>query len=271
VQSDSATALSHGLPESLALSESAVIASQAYVGRWNRLISTTNWEKGRIIAQWRDSLIDEKLPAEQYSDEAWSRLVGGVSGQHVGRLRRTFQRFGHVQDQYDGLYWSHFQAALDWEDAEMWLEGARANGWSIANMRAMRSEALGKLNADPPPTEEIVSSELDEDFEPVGDSVAAADAITGRYEEVAGDWDESDNLAERSISREDDLADDVMESASAVRPFENLPALPDDLSEAFESLKLAILRHKADEWREISADDVLRTLDSLKALVTSSQ
>ena len=28
----------------------------AFVGQWNRLVSTTNWEKGRIICQWRDAL-----------------------------------------------------------------------------------------------------------------------------------------------------------------------------------------------------------------------
>ena len=29
-------------------------ASGPYLGRWNRLVSTTNWEKGRIICQWRE-------------------------------------------------------------------------------------------------------------------------------------------------------------------------------------------------------------------------
>ena len=34
-------------------------------------------------------------------------------------------------------------------------------------------------------------------------------------------------------------------------------------------MKLAILRHKRDDWQEITAADVLRTLDALKALVTA--
>ena len=25
----------------------------AFVGQWQRLVSTTNWDKGRIICQWR--------------------------------------------------------------------------------------------------------------------------------------------------------------------------------------------------------------------------
>ena len=71
------------------LSESLVEASQPFVGRWSRLVSTTNWEKGRIIVEWRAALVSQGLPVAEYSDEAWGRLVGGVSGQHVGRLRRS--------------------------------------------------------------------------------------------------------------------------------------------------------------------------------------
>src|SRR5262245_43352611 len=98
--------------------------SLPFVGRWNHLVSDTNWEKGRIICQWREALQVTKVSPVEYSDEAWSRRVGGVTGQHVGRLRRVFQRFGDSYSRYHGLYWSHFYAALDWDDAEMWLEGA---------------------------------------------------------------------------------------------------------------------------------------------------
>ena len=51
-----------------------------------------------------------------------------------------------------------------------------------------------------------------------------------------------------------------------VRPFENLPELPEDVAEAFEALKLAILRHKTEEWQEISREDMLGTLEALKEL-----
>ncbi len=118
-------------------------ASTEYVGRWNRLISTTNWEKGRIICQWRETLQQAGAPAESFTDDAWSRQVGGVTPQHVGRLRRVCKRFGDVFEQYAGLYWSHFQAACDWPDAEMYLEGAMQSGWSVSQMREQRWEATG--------------------------------------------------------------------------------------------------------------------------------
>ena len=109
--------------------------SLPFVGRWNQLVSNTNWEKGRIIHQWREALRESGAPATEYSDDAWSRRVGGVTGQHVGRLRRVYQRFGLSYPDYAGLFWSHFQAAIEWDDAEMWLEGAVQNGWSVSQMR----------------------------------------------------------------------------------------------------------------------------------------
>ena len=38
------------------------------------------------------------------------------------------------------------------------------------------------------------------------------------------------------------------------------------VADAFEQMKLAILRHKADDWQEIASDEMLAVLDSLKEL-----
>jgi len=270
---DSAVDL-EGTPSSalVPLSESLVEASQPYVGRWSRLVSTTNWEKGRIIVEWREALVSQGLAVSEYSDEAWGRLVGGVTGQHVGRLRRAYQRFGASQNKYPGLYWSHFQAALDWDDAEMWLEGARQSGWSVAQMRTSRWETLGKVESDRPRADDVAASEIDEDFEP---SRTQTPPITGEYSEVTGprydgpDFGDEPHVGQASRLPDVGDGDDTSATVELVRPFEDLPDLPDDLAEAFDAMKLAILRHKRDGWRDISAGDVLRTLDALKALVTA--
>ena len=89
-----------------------------YIGQWNRLTSNTNWEKGEIICSWRAELESAGAASAEFSDEAWSRRVGNVSPQHVGRLRRVAVRFGAVWQDYEGVYWSHFQSALEWDDAE---------------------------------------------------------------------------------------------------------------------------------------------------------
>ena len=267
-------------------------ASQTYIGRWNHLVSTTNWEKGRIIFQWREALAATKVPPAEYSDETWSQLVGGVTGQHVGRLRRVYDRFGENNDQFEGLYWSHFQAALDWEDAEMWLEGALQNDWSVSKMRRHRWETLGSLSSEKPSDSEIVVSELDEDFEPAlsqspdtASQPNSEELLTQELGTVQGSpVTKSQSPGQTTPSQKQELgnknsktnpsdepgasvyAEQSDQGISFVRPFENLAELPDDLAEAFESFKLAILHHKAEDWTDISCDEVLASLDSLKNL-----
>ena len=254
--------------------------SEPFVGQWQGLVSTTNWEKGMIICEWRQALIDGKAPVSEYSDDTWSRLVGGVTAQHVGRLRRVHERFGATRAEYHGLYWSHFHAAIDWDDAEMWLEGALQNGWSVSQMRRQRWETLGSLPADEPHDAEIVATELDEDYSA---DTPADNIVVGTVAEVV-DTDASDtSTAKSKESRERKSKDSVTEGQDAdgaaifsddpeqetvdfVRPFEKLAELPDDVTAAFESFKLAILRHKMDGWRDVSRDDVLASLDALKKL-----
>lgn len=251
-------------------------ASLLYVGRWNRLISTTNWEKGRIITQWREALVASGGAPSDYSDEVWSRHVGGLTPQHVGRLRRVFQRFGTVSEQYPGLYWSHFQAAVDWDDAEMWLEGALQNQWSVAQLRRTRSETLGAVAEEQLPEDASSAVELDEDFdvrldeappqradrdspadgEPRSEETLPTDAASALQEVL--------DAAEGSSERETET-----EPAPLVRPFAALQDLPDDLSEAFDAFKLAILRHKTTGWQSVPCEVVLNSLDALKELATA--
>lgn len=251
-------------------------ASAAFIGQWNRLVSTTNWEKGRIIFAWRTALAEGGAPAAEYSDEAWCALVSGVTPQHVGRLRRVYQRFGDAHQQYPGLYWSHFQAAIDWDDAEMWLEGAVQNGWSISQMRQQRSDTLS-LNPGEAFESEGTPVEMDEDGAVAyegDDSIArAAETRTS-----GGTPEATSEAAERGEHATDDEADNHLheaedeapeESAELVRPFASLRALPEDLLEAFDGLKLAILRHKADDWSQVSPEDVVAHLGALQQLISA--
>jgi hypothetical protein len=253
------------------MEELAVIteASTEYVGRWNRLISTTNWEKGRIISEWRAALQEADTPAGSCTDDAWSRQVGNVTPQHVGRLRRVFERFGDTHDQYPGLYWSHFQAALDWPDAEMYLEGAVQDGLSVAQMRELRWEAMGGQPETRPQEADVVASELDEDVSATDDAPLPA-TISESISEVheADDFSEYDEAESEPFDGESEASEPVAEAPATplLRPFESLPPLPADLNEAFELMKLAILAHKVCGWTEIARDDVLSMLESLKQL-----
>jgi hypothetical protein len=255
--------------------DSALIdqTSEQFLGQWQRLVSTTNWEKGRIIHDWREALRGGDMPGSEYSDEAWSRRVGNVTPQHVGRLRRAYERFAAVRDDYPGLYWSHFQAALDWEDAEMWLEGAVQSDWSISQMRQQRWEATGQVAAEQSLEDESgPSAPWDEDAEAPAGVVSATLGVVRAPE--AGDEAES-RRSSRSRSESDHDGHDETAGYDApepparremVRPFADLPPLPPDVNDAFEAYKLCILRHKLAGWQEISRDDLLASLDSLKQL-----
>jgi hypothetical protein len=252
--------------------------SEPFLGRWNSLISTTNWEKGRIIAEWRGALIKEGAASTEYSDEAWGRVVGNVSSQHVGRLRRVWERFGEYHDQYEDLYWSHFQAALDWEDAEMWLEGAIQSKWSVSQMRKQRWEAVGAPEELKPRDEDIYLGEMDEDAD-TSDEPSIAGVIqpeigsvqnTGNVsdeDDEEEDFDDEPSAASspRSLAAEPSTSE--KESSPTVRPFAELPSLPADLSDALEAFKLAIVRHRVARWSETSPEDVVAALKALEALV----
>lgn len=250
--------------------------SAIYLARWNHLVSTTNWEKGRIISQWRAALIAAAAPPREYSDEAWCRRLQSATPQHIGRLRRVWERFGDRHTDFDGLFWSHFQAALDWSDAEMWLEGALQNDWSVSMMRAERANALAATGQDVPIEVDDACAGLDNVSGDVADSMSSSVEDEPR---VSGD-----DPLRPSAGRMDDLEDEAAAIApedqeapceldkrpdaatEPVRPFAELAELPDDLAEAFDAFKLAILRHKLAGWKEIGREEVLGALHALEAL-----
>ncbi len=258
------------------------MATDRYLVQWNGLVSTTNWEKGRIIIRWREELIAAGATASQSSDETWSREVGNVSPQHVGRLRRVYERFNQVRETYPGLYWSHFNAGLDWDDPEMWLEGAVQSGWSVSQMRNARWQAQGAPADQKPKDTDILVGQMDEDALPTrldskstareSDAPFDGDSPTGPNLNEGPDFGTEPTQAtefpgSEAIHVDGALATVDGEAGATVRPFEQLPELPEDMAEAFESFKLSIVRHKMAQWTDISQEDTVAVLDALRQLV----
>jgi hypothetical protein len=263
------TTLAELNPESTPTAETTE-KSTPFVGQCNQLISTTNWEKGKIIQDWRQALKESDAPVSQYADEAWSQLVGGVTPQHVGRLRRASERFGHVFTEYENLYWSHFYAALDWDDAEMWLEGAVQSKWSVSKMRQQRWETLGKLPGDKPDAADIVATEADEETQSLALSEKERkndrDYIEGPVHEGPDFGDEPTGSRSSSNAIAEMEVDAPTAPIDPVKHFEAFDSLPEDVSEAANAFKVAIITHKASEWEDIPRDDMVGLLDALKQL-----
>lgn len=247
--------------------DSIAESSRRFVGSWQSLISQTNWQKGKIIQNWRIKLQETCVAAKLYSDPAWSRLVGEVSPQHVGRLRRTWEKFGEVSGEYEGLYWSHFFAALDWDDAEMWLEGAVQNKWSVSKMRYQRWETLGKLKNDKPDPREIISSPDEEGVSVIastsdsGETVYKGDtpSIQGPLREGPDFGDEAggDQAGQRRQESPDDRID--IESI--------LEDITDEIARPFRELRSAIINARDDDWVTVKRIDVIALVNDLKMLL----
>jgi hypothetical protein len=266
--------------------EQALQWSEPFVGRWQTLISQTNWEKGKIIVEWRQALVDQSAAVTSYSDEAWSKQVGAVTSQHVGRLRRVFDRFGESHGSYRSLYWSHFLAALDWDDAELWLEGASRSDWSVSQMRRTRSESMGGDPAEALREDELIASELDDGFvglvqqdeEDAGEARSDRDA-SDRIESAAlaegpdfGDEDrQSDSFGADSNDLDgsgDVYGADGESAAASGNPFSELGGLPLDIADALEQFKLSIIRHRASKWSEMSQSQMLTVIDALRVFAS---
>jgi hypothetical protein len=186
----------------------------------------------------------------------------------------VYERFGDVCDGYQGLYWSHFQAALDWNDAEMWLEGAVHSGWSISEMRHNRWESNGGAAGQEPTDDALESTEAwDEDAEPanasgevVAGTLGVVRAPEGGHGQDDADDDDGRQFADDEAEHEVHDTQRATARSEAVQPFADLPPLPPDVNDAFEAYKLCILRHKLAGWQEITRDDLVASLDSLKQL-----
>ena len=245
--------------------DQAVIAlSEQYRQRWNQLVSTTNWEKGNIICQWRAALQAEGLTPHHFSDEAWSRQIGNVTPQHTGRLRKVSVRFGALWQEYPGLYWSHFFAALDWEDPELWLEGAIQNHWSVFQMQTARLKARETLIPSPAQADDILLTELDENLV-LGVDPPSRSAILSFENLHLSDSSKTAGIVQ--IFSEDQKSKSSTDHASTV-PFRHLVAgeenWPKDLQKAFQHLERILLKYQASAWRDVKLRSVLLKLNQIK-------
>ncbi|MBM3964388.1 MAG: hypothetical protein FJ308_04885 [Planctomycetes bacterium] len=271
------------------LDSASVALSESFVGRWQKLVSQTNWEKGKIIAEWRATLIAEKSPVTAYSDESWARQVGDVTSQHVGRLRRVYERFGESQSSYEGLYWSHFLAALDWDDAELWLEGAARSDWSVSQMRRTRSEAMGGDHGNSERDEELITSELDDGFVGLAlEEDRSAGMEHDEDEEIRSERDSNGRIESGPLAEGPDFGDEESENIASYdssdsssgpeesfenagdqgNPFAELGPLPPDVADALEQFKLCVIRHRSANWGDFSQSKMVQVLEALRSFAS---
>lgn len=102
-----------------------------------RSLSDTNWTVGQMAAQWI------KKFARSRTDADFGSLVG-LSPDQVFQRRRVWETFADVRQNYPRLFWSHFYAAMDWNDADECLQWAQDVQAGVAEMRAWRRAQHGE-------------------------------------------------------------------------------------------------------------------------------
>lgn len=109
-----------------------------------RAISDSSWVVGSMASQWL------RKHASGRTDTDFGSLVG-LSPDQVYQRRRVWETFGDVKESHPKLRWSHFFAALDWDDAAeclTWASDVQAN---VPEMRAWRRAQNGQdLSASDP-------------------------------------------------------------------------------------------------------------------------
>jgi hypothetical protein len=117
------------------------------VERAQAAVSRCNWEVGRCAVQWT------RKYARGRTDADFAAMVG-LSADQVYQRRRVVESFGEICEDFPSLKWSHFYAAVNWDDARDCLQWSDENQATVAEMKAWRRAIRGEdLSAEALPEE----------------------------------------------------------------------------------------------------------------------
>lgn len=139
-------------------------SEEQVVARAREAMANCNWTLGECAAIWT------RKYAKGRTDAAFAELVG-LSPEQVYQRRRVYETFGDVQHNCPKLSWSHYYAALTWDDAADCLSWADEMVATVAEMRAWRRAQHGEDLSEEPGGGEVSNtySEL-ADSGPSGES-----------------------------------------------------------------------------------------------------
>lgn len=229
-------------------------------------VSRCNWEVGECAAVWT------KRFSRGRTDGDFAELVG-LSADQVYQRRRVWETFGDVNHNYGGLKWSHFYAAITWDDAAECLQWAQDIGATVAEMRAWRraqrgedlstdadEETLGWLPTEP---SEVRVPALSESTESGGRGESASRSSAAPV--AAGVARESGSGDDYAPFRPDAMTPPREASASA-RPAPTTEQVVRRLTSMLEKAAAAITDDFADEFASVADKDRKRFLKAVATL-----
>lgn len=149
------------------------------IERAQRALTRCNWEIGECASKWTQRY------ARGRTDADFGAQIG-LSSDQVYQRRRVWDTFSDVYEQYPALRWSHFYAALNWDDAPECLQWAGDMQATVAEMKAWRRAQHGEDLTTPAEEEEPVSPSVEllmpeagvvRELSPVGAAAAARGGV----------------------------------------------------------------------------------------------
>lgn len=115
----------------------AAESEEQLVSRAQEAVSHCRWVVGECAQKWTERY------ARGRTDADFASLIG-LSADQVYQRRRVWETFAAIRDEFSSLKWSHFYAALTWEDALDSLRWAEETRSTVAEMRAWRRAQRGE-------------------------------------------------------------------------------------------------------------------------------
>lgn len=110
-------------------------------------VSDVDWVVGECASKWTTKYSRGRTDAD------FAATVGGdLTGDFVFKRRRVWETFADVRKTYHNLKWSHFYAAIAWDDSAECLAWADEMDATVAEMKAWRRMQHGDdltVAADP--------------------------------------------------------------------------------------------------------------------------
>jgi hypothetical protein len=154
-------------------------SEEQLVSRAQEAVSLCRWVVGECASKWTQRY------ARGRTDGDFAVLIG-LSGDQVYQRRRVWESFAPLRDEFSTLKWSHFYAALNWDDARDCLSWAEETRSTVAEMRAWRRAQRGEdLSVDPVEEEAVRYVPAEPEF--VRDAEHADGSTAGGSSRSAGD------------------------------------------------------------------------------------
>ena len=252
---------------------SAQETEQDLIDRAQHALNECNWVIGECAAQWT------KRYAKGRTDADFGAKIG-LSGDQVYQRRRVWETFSDIHDEYAQLKWSHFYAALNWDEAAECLQWADEMQATVAEMKAWRRAQRGEDLAEQADEDVPFAESAIEHLSPTAGFVrdpdddlsngSSAEERAARQRESA----ESSTVAAAARGTADEqpyspFGKDARGSAptgSADKPKKSTEAVLKSLAGAVEKCDKALTPAVLEEWTNVPPDVRKRFLTAVRNL-----